>query len=52
MIRLLDDGIEFDNDCDGGKGTRVRPDVDDHAFRVNKVSLDMCREMEKSELGE
>jgi len=52
LIRLLDDGIEFDNDCDGSKGTRVKPGADDNVFHVNKVSLDLCRELEKSELGE
>src|SRR5262249_51222380 len=51
LIRLLDEGIEFDNDCDGGKGTRVKPGADDRVFRVDKVSLDLCRALEKSELG-
>ena len=51
LIRLLDEGIEFDNDCDGGKGTRVKPGTDDRVFRVDKVSLDLCRALEKSELG-
>src|SRR5215510_7852315 len=31
LIRLLHEGIEFDNDCDGGKGTQVKPGADDHA---------------------
>ena len=52
LIRLLDEGIEFDNDCDGGKGTLVKPGADDRVFRVDKVSLDLCRALEKSELGQ
>ena len=52
LIRLLDQGVEFDNDCDGGKGTRVTPGRDDKVFRVERVSLDHCAALEKSELGE
>ena len=52
LIRLFNEGIEFDNDCDGGRGTQVKPGAADDVFRVDKVSLDLCRALEKSEPGD
>ncbi len=49
-IRLNDGGVRM-GACDEGKQIWLRPGADDKSFRVEKVAVEQCAALEKSEFG-